>query len=61
MWKNKGKILTEEIADGTGVKIASRVEKFSGMGLTFNERVLYADEHEIRYYSKVKHPKNPSF
>lgn len=22
------------------------------MGLSFNERVLYADEHEIRYYSK---------
>jgi hypothetical protein len=46
------KILTEEIAEGTGIKLAVRVEKFSGMGLTFNERLLYADECEIRYYSK---------
>ena len=52
MWKNKGKILTEEIAEGIGVKLATRVEKFSGMGLSFNERVLYVDDHEIRYYSK---------
>lgn len=56
MLKNNNKILTEDISQGSGIKLSMRVEKFSGLGLTFHERVLYADENEIRYYSKI--PKN---
>lgn len=33
-----------------------KVQKQSATGFTFNSRVLYVDENEIRYYSKV--PKN---
>lgn len=37
-----------------GERMCIKVEKLSGRSLFFNERILYADEKEIRYYSKVR-------
>lgn len=42
-----------------GERMCVKVEKLSGRNLFFNERVLYADEKEIRYYSKVKKSLKP--
>ena len=28
-------------------------EKLSGKGWSFNQRIIYLDENEIKYYSKV--------
>ena len=33
-----------------------KVEKYSARGISFNSRVVYIDQEEIRYYSKP--PKN---
>lgn len=34
-------------------KLCARVEKYSSRGFSFNDRVVYIDDKEIRYYSKV--------
>ena len=34
--------------------LVCRVEKMSKRGYQFNERLLYVDKSEIRYYSKVR-------
>ena len=34
-------------------RLAIVVEKFSDRGFLFNQRILYLDENEVRYYSKV--------
>ena len=44
------------------LKLCSKVEKFSARGFKFNDRVVYIDKKEIRYYSKVpKHFKRNEF
>ena len=34
-------------------KLAVKGLKFSDRGFTFNERVIYIDQNEIKYYSKI--------
>ena len=38
------------------LKLAVKVEKYSSRGFSFNNRMLYIDDTEIRYYSNI--PKN---
>lgn len=45
--------ISDKSADEPSVRFACVGEKFSDRGFFFNERVLYADVNDVRYYSKV--------
>ena len=43
----------EAAPEDQALRFACAGEKFSDRGFFFNERVLYADVNDVRYYSKV--------